>query len=68
VELTLIAGFQIFPSKFAKAFRIAPQGFAAERSGAARARLGRSIVTDMVISAAPSFSPQPPRLGHGLRR
>ena len=29
VELTFIAGFQIFASKFAKAFRIAPQGFAA---------------------------------------
>jgi alkylhydroperoxidase family enzyme len=27
VELTFIAGFQIFASKFAKAFRIAPQGF-----------------------------------------
>jgi len=30
VELTFIAGFQIFASKFAKAFRIAPQGFSAE--------------------------------------
>jgi alkylhydroperoxidase family enzyme len=29
VELTFIAGFQIFASKFAKAFRIAPQGFSA---------------------------------------
>jgi alkylhydroperoxidase family enzyme len=29
VELAFIAGFQIFASKFAKAFRIAPQGFAA---------------------------------------
>jgi len=28
VELTFIAGFQIFASKFAKAFRLAPQGFA----------------------------------------
>ena len=27
VELTFIAGFQIFASKFAKAFRLAPQGF-----------------------------------------
>jgi alkylhydroperoxidase family enzyme len=27
VELTFIAGFQIFASKFAKAFRISPQGF-----------------------------------------
>ena len=38
VELAFIAGFQIFASKFAKAFRLAPQGFAAglapgERSG-----------------------------------
>jgi alkylhydroperoxidase family enzyme len=30
VELTFIAGFQIFASKFAKALRIAPQGFSAE--------------------------------------
>jgi alkylhydroperoxidase family enzyme len=30
VELTFIAGFQIFASKFAKAFRIAPQGFSAQ--------------------------------------
>ena len=29
VELTFIAGFQIFASKFARAFRIAPQGFSA---------------------------------------
>ena len=29
VELTFIAGFQIFASKFAKAFRLAPQGFSA---------------------------------------
>lgn len=27
VELAFIAGFQIFASKFAKAFRVAPQGF-----------------------------------------
>ena len=27
VELTFIAGFQIFASKFAKTFRLAPQGF-----------------------------------------
>jgi alkylhydroperoxidase family enzyme len=30
VELTFSAGFQIFASKFAKAFRIAPQGFSAQ--------------------------------------
>jgi hypothetical protein len=30
VELAFIGGFQIFASKFAKAFRIAPQGFSAE--------------------------------------
>jgi hypothetical protein len=30
VELTFIAGFQIFASKLAKAFHIAPQGFSAE--------------------------------------
>jgi alkylhydroperoxidase family enzyme len=29
VELTFIAGYQIFASKFAKAFRLAPQGFSA---------------------------------------
>jgi alkylhydroperoxidase family enzyme len=29
VELTFVAGFQIFASKFAKAFRLAPQGFSA---------------------------------------
>ncbi|PYN50751.1 MAG: hypothetical protein DME00_04355 [Candidatus Rokuibacteriota bacterium] len=28
VELTFIVGFQTFASKFAKAFRLAPQGFA----------------------------------------
>jgi alkylhydroperoxidase family enzyme len=27
VELAFIAGYQIFASKFAKAFRLAPQGF-----------------------------------------
>ncbi len=27
VELAFVAGFQIFASKFAKAFRLAPQGF-----------------------------------------
>jgi alkylhydroperoxidase family enzyme len=30
VELAFIAGFQIFNSKFAKAFRVPPQGFSAE--------------------------------------
>jgi alkylhydroperoxidase family enzyme len=29
VELTFIVGYQTFASKFAKAFRLAPQGFAA---------------------------------------
>ncbi len=29
VELAFIAGFQIFASKFAKGFRVAPQGFSA---------------------------------------
>jgi|SRR5215813_7124435 len=29
LELTFIAGYQIFASKFAKAFRLAPQGFSA---------------------------------------
>ena len=28
VELTFITGYQVFASKFAKAFRLAPQGFA----------------------------------------
>jgi alkylhydroperoxidase family enzyme len=30
VELAFIAGFQIFASKFAKAFRLPPQGFSTE--------------------------------------
>ena len=30
VELVFVIGYQIFASKFAKAFRLAPQGFAAE--------------------------------------
>jgi alkylhydroperoxidase family enzyme len=29
VELAFVAGYQIFASKFAKAFRLAPQGFSA---------------------------------------
>ena len=29
VELTFIVGYQTFASKFAKAFRVAPQGFSA---------------------------------------
>jgi alkylhydroperoxidase family enzyme len=29
VELAFVAGFQIFASKFAKAFRLPPQGFSA---------------------------------------
>jgi len=29
VELTFIVGYQVFASKFAKAFRLAPQGFSA---------------------------------------
>jgi alkylhydroperoxidase family enzyme len=27
VELTFVAGYQVFASKFAKAYRLAPQGF-----------------------------------------
>ena len=30
VELVFVIGYQVFASKFAKAFRLAPQGFAAE--------------------------------------
>ena len=30
VELTFIVGYQTFASKFAKAFRLTPQGFAAQ--------------------------------------
>ena len=30
LELVFVIGYQIFASKFAKAFRIAPQGFAAK--------------------------------------
>jgi hypothetical protein len=29
LELVFVVGYQIFASKFAKAFRLAPQGFAA---------------------------------------
>src|SRR5438046_9833181 len=32
VELTFVVGFQTFASKFAKAFRLVPQGFAAAAS------------------------------------
>src|ERR1700722_12456905 len=43
VELTFIIGYQTFASKFAKAFKLAPQGFsasefAAKLSGTARVR------------------------------
>jgi alkylhydroperoxidase family enzyme len=37
VELTFIIGFQVFASKFAKAWRLAPQGFS---SRLARSRAG----------------------------
>jgi alkylhydroperoxidase family enzyme len=30
VELTFVAGYQIFASKFAKAFQLAPQGFSSQ--------------------------------------
>jgi alkylhydroperoxidase family enzyme len=41
VELTFIIGYQTFASKFAKAFRLAPQGFsAAAAEGAPGASLG----------------------------
>jgi alkylhydroperoxidase family enzyme len=33
VELTFIVGYQTFASKFAKAFRIAPQGFSSVSAG-----------------------------------
>lgn len=33
VELTFIIGYQTFASKFAKAFRLAPQGFSALHGG-----------------------------------
>ena len=36
VELTFIVGFQIFASKFAKAFRLAPQGFSSVTAGRLR--------------------------------
>jgi alkylhydroperoxidase family enzyme len=35
VELTFIIGYQTFASKFAKAFRLAPQGFSAAAAGGA---------------------------------
>lgn len=35
VELTFIIGYQTFASKFAKAFRLAPQGFSPLNRGAA---------------------------------
>jgi alkylhydroperoxidase family enzyme len=34
VELTFIIGYQIFASKFAKAFRLAPQNFSAAEAAA----------------------------------
>jgi hypothetical protein len=56
VELTLIAGFQIFPSRFAKAFLIAPQGFSAPSSrGCPRAPHGRSISTQSELRATAYF-------------
>ena len=71
VELTLIAGFQIFPSRFAKAFLIAPQGFSAPSSrGCPRAPHGRSISrawwkrrgkTGMQTSPPPRMFPFVPR-------
>jgi len=33
VELTFVVGYQTFASKFAKAFRLAPQGFASTSAG-----------------------------------
>ena len=33
VELTFIVGYQTFASKFAKAFRLAPQGFSSASAG-----------------------------------
>jgi alkylhydroperoxidase family enzyme len=33
VELTFIVGYQTFASKFAKAFRLAPQGFSSVSTG-----------------------------------
>jgi len=33
VELTFIIGFQTFASKFAKAWRLAPQGYSSSRPG-----------------------------------
>src|SRR2546428_9012293 len=40
VELTFIVGYQTFASKFAKAFRLVPQGFAAGVLGFVAARRG----------------------------
>jgi alkylhydroperoxidase family enzyme len=36
VELTFIIGYQVFASKFAKAFRLPPQGFTGRRPAAPR--------------------------------
>ena len=36
LELVFVIGFQVFVSKFAKAFRLAPQGFAALRASSAQ--------------------------------
>jgi alkylhydroperoxidase family enzyme len=45
VELTFIVGYQTFASKFAKAFRLAPQGFSsAAAAGAPGAFVGRPRV------------------------
>jgi len=37
VELTFIIGYQTFASKFAKAFRVTPQGFSSPQPSARRA-------------------------------
>jgi hypothetical protein len=50
-ELTFIAGFQIFASRFAKAFLIAPQGFSAELQRLPARPHGRSISTQSELRA-----------------
>jgi alkylhydroperoxidase family enzyme len=39
VELVLVIGYQIFASKFAKAFSLAPQGFSSQASSTPRSNV-----------------------------
>jgi hypothetical protein len=60
--VTFIAGFQIFASKFAKAFHIAPQGFPPSSSGCPRAPGGSMFRVGMVAADIVMARVFPPRL------